>query len=554
MKTIDLAPGLHLPADEAVSQKYAFIGRSGSGKSYTAGKLVECLLDAGAQVVVVDPVGIHYGLRLAADGKSPGVQVPIFGGQHGDIPLEATAGAVVADLVASRSASLILDVSEFSGGEQRRFVADFAEHLLHGKKRHRSPVLVVWEESQEFIPERVFKDAARMVGAMQRLVKIGRNFGVGTALVTQRPQAVSKEVLNQTETLFVFQTTGPHERKAIEGWIVEHGLDLKRFVDELPSLEQGTGYLWSPQWLRKFQKVRVHLKRTFDASATPTLSGKVRKAVELAPVELAQIQEAMAATVARAKENDPRELKRRIAELERQLKARPTTPTVETKIERVEVPVLANGQLNAFEAVVKELVETGQTITAALARVGAVPVAVPRPRPVTAQRTTVPPTPRKTTSSPASSDYLPIGERKVLAALIQYPDGLRREQLTVLTGYKRSSRDAYVQRLREKGYVDTSGERLTATAAGIAALPDAQPLPTGTALQDYWRERLPQGERAILDVLIQHFPATVDRDFLKETTGYKRSSRDAYLARLGAKELVTEPARGQVQASDNLFD
>jgi hypothetical protein len=35
-------------------------------------------------------------------------------------------------------------------------------------------------------------------------------------------------------------------------------------------------------------------------------------------------------------------------------------------------------------------------------------------------------------------------------AVAQYPEGVTREQLSVLTGYKRSSRDTYVQRLRER--------------------------------------------------------------------------------------------------------
>jgi hypothetical protein len=65
---------------------------------------------------------------------------------------------------------------------------------------------------------------------------------------------------------------------------------------------------------------------------------------------------------------------------------------------------------------------------------------------------------------------LPKGERACLIAIAQNHNGVRREQLTVLTGYKRSSRDAYVQRLGERGYVSRDGERIVATPAGIATL------------------------------------------------------------------------------------
>lgn len=132
---------------------------------------------------------------------------------------------------------------------------------------------------------------------------------------------------------------------------------------------------------------------------------------------------------------------------------------------------------------------------------------------------------------------LPRGEAATLRALIQYPNGLRREQLTILTGYKRSSRDSYLQRLRERGFVDAVGERVTATDAGRAAMPDAAPLPVGAELRDWWLARLP-----------------VDRERIDSITGYKRSSRDSYLQRLAGKELVVEPSRGEVRAHAALFD
>jgi hypothetical protein len=37
-------------------------------------------------------------------------------------------------------------------------------------------------------------------------------------------------------------------------------------------------------------------------------------------------------------------------------------------------------------------------------------------------------------------------------------------------------------------------------------------------------------------------------------TGYKRSSRDVYLQRLGARQLVVPEGRGAVRASAELFE
>ncbi|HEY1554763.1 MAG TPA: hypothetical protein VGF94_08015 [Kofleriaceae bacterium] len=50
------------------------------------------------------------------------------------------------------------------------------------------------------------------------------------------------------------------------------------------------------------------------------------------------------------------------------------------------------------------------------------------------------------------------------------------------------------------------------------------------------------------------YPEPIERTSIDESTGYQRSSRDAYLARLRAKELVIESGRGTVKASDTLFE
>lgn len=81
---LHLATDLQLPI-EAVTEAIGFIGRRGSGKSYAAQKLAEEFHRAKAQFVALDPVGNWWGLRLAANGKDPGLPIPVFGGLQGDI-------------------------------------------------------------------------------------------------------------------------------------------------------------------------------------------------------------------------------------------------------------------------------------------------------------------------------------------------------------------------------------------------------------------------------------------------------------------------------------
>jgi DNA helicase HerA-like ATPase len=48
----------------ALDDRIAIVGTAGSGKTYTAKGFVERLLDAGARVTVIDPLGVWWGLAL----------------------------------------------------------------------------------------------------------------------------------------------------------------------------------------------------------------------------------------------------------------------------------------------------------------------------------------------------------------------------------------------------------------------------------------------------------------------------------------------------------
>lgn len=340
-KTLEIAKTLSLPRD-AATQTFAFIARKGAGKTYTAGKLVELLIDAHVQVIVLDTVGNWYGLRLAADGKGAGFDVAVLGGLRGDIPLEASGGALIADIAVETGRSLVLDASQWSKADRQRFATAFGERLWLKKKRekHPTPVHLVLEESQLIVPQDVRGDTATMVGVYEEIIRLGRNYGIGVSMITQRPQSVNKEVLNQTECLFVGQINGAQERDALKKWITHQGMDV-HLVDELPSLKVGTFYVWSPQWLNLLERVEILAKTTFDASATPKVGDKrVRR--ELKPLDLADLQEQLKATIEQQKANDPRELKKQVTDLKALLaKKEAFIAEVDERTKRIEANLTA---------------------------------------------------------------------------------------------------------------------------------------------------------------------------------------------------------------------
>jgi hypothetical protein len=575
MKKLHIADKLSLPL-EAITQKFAFLGRSGAGKTYGAGKFVEELLDAGAQVVILDPVGNWFGLRLAADGKSPGISIPIFGGDRGDIPLLHTAGALVADLVVDKAISVVLDVHHFRKHQRKEFMTQFAEQLFHRKKAARSPMHVVIEEAQVFVPQKAFKGEEQLLGAMEDLCKLGRNYGIGNTLISQRPQAVNKDVLNQIGTLFVFNMTGPQERKVMEGWIVEQGTDMTEIVKELPSLPNGTAYVWSPQWLGIFEKVKIGAKWTYDASATPVF-GKTDKSGSLAPVDLERIQEAMKSTIEKAKEEDPRELRKQLAMLRKELadlqRQKPAAPA---KTKTVEKPVISDAQIKRLETAVAKLAalpgEFQERMNAARAVIGELTSAAaklqlkpfsPPARPDV--KALLPPKPpvhmhahaRENASSNGAGEVGNSGLRRILMALAQYPQGRSARQVGILAGLssKSGSFSTYLSRGRSNGWIVGGGAHLQITESGLKALGDFEPLPQGRELLEYWLNELGEsGASRILRVLAEAYPQPMSKQEVADAAGLSSGSGSfsTYMSRLRSLELIQ--GSGELRASEELFD
>jgi DNA helicase HerA-like ATPase len=128
--TLHISRELSLPT-EAVSETFAIPAKRGAGKTYTAAVMVEELLKVGLHIIVVDPVGVWWGLRAAANGKRESLPIVVLGGEHGEIPLDVGAGELIANLVVEEGLSVVLDLSLFRKSEQTRFMTDFAEQLYH---------------------------------------------------------------------------------------------------------------------------------------------------------------------------------------------------------------------------------------------------------------------------------------------------------------------------------------------------------------------------------------------------------------------------------------
>lgn len=252
----------------------AIIGIRGSGKTNDGVVLVEQAIAFGVPPAVIDPTGVWYGLKSSADGKSEGLPVYVFGGEHGDVPLDGNAGAIIARFYVEQRVPIVLDLSDLSKGKQRRFVAEFAETTYDLKARLRDPAFIVVDEVARFCPQQLAKDPdlAKCVGAIEDIVALGRSRGLGCAIIGQRPANINNNVLTQADNLIAMRTVGTPDRKALDAWVTEaQGEQEQRdeMVRHLAALPQGEGYFWSPALFGVFRRVRFAARTTFDSSRTP---------------------------------------------------------------------------------------------------------------------------------------------------------------------------------------------------------------------------------------------------------------------------------------------
>jgi uncharacterized protein len=532
---------------EAVTQTFAFLGKRGSGKTYGALRLVESMLAAHAQVVCLDPVGKHWSLRLAADGKGAGFDLPVIGGHHGDVPLDEGAGALLADLVVDAGLSCVIDVSTLRKGARKRFASDFAEQLFHRKQAERSPsaMHLVIEESQVFIPQRVGGADARMVGAFEDLVRLGRNYGVGCTLISQRPQSVNKEVLSQTECLVVFQTIAPQERAALREWIKEQDPSRLAIVDELPSLRPGDAYLWSPGWLRMFEPVRIAARTTFDASSTPTVGAQHGAAAprRLTDEELGTLRAKLAESIERAVATDPKALARRVTELEAALRKADAAADLRgadfarrqgAKQMHEALAGLVGTGIAAVRAFGEQLETLRKQLQDVPIQIMSTPLG-PRALPPPAKKRPGP-TPSRTPAVLADRLAIPGTHARVLDALTEleaYHVSRPSRALTALfAGYGHPRSKGFTNALgamRSAGLLEYHG------AGEIALAPEAvRPsirVAPGQRLGDRVLEQVPQLHGRILGQLLEHGP--LEREVLAEVSGYGHVRSKGFTNALG---------------------
>lgn len=560
---------------EALENHIAILGKTGSGKSNAAKILAEGLMADGERVCVIDPTGTWWGMRLLPNGKPSPYQPVIFGGEHADLPLTDLHGAVIAEAIATSSDSVIIDTRALTVGQRVRFFTAFAETLL---RLNRGPLHVIVDEAHIFMPQgKTDIEGGKMLHAGNNMVSLGRGVGLRIILISQRPQKLHKDSLTQTETLIAMRVMHPLDREAYEVWINEQGdkASGKEIVSSLASLPTGDAWVWSP--LAGFLK-RVHfpLARTFD-SGKPL--SRDQAAPQLAPLDTTALGGKMDAIRQEAQANDPKRLKARVAELERERSAERANPLQvvdQAALDRA----FSDGRMMGYEQGVAQghalaysgarneitplvdrfdqLAERYREQTADFTKkIDARRDPAPKPNGATGPKTQAPPRAVATREAPSGEAIGP--EKKPLAVLARvYPGGYSDAQWALLAGFKRTGGtwSTYKSRLRSSARIEERGSLWYATPKGCAdAGENGSPMPAaGQELVAWWCDRI-GAERKILQFLAEKYPWDIAHQGIADALDMTASGGtfNTYLSRLRSNGLIEETSDGSYRVAEALM-
>jgi hypothetical protein len=549
----------------ALDDRLGFVGTAGSGKTYNAGTGVERLLASGGRVIIPDPLGVWWGLGLCADGRSPAPwrekgRLVIFGGDHGDLPLNEHAGALIGETVAGMAESAILDLSDIgTKAAERRFMLAFLTALY----RHATnePLHLIFDEADMWAPQHVRDkdgEANKLLGMMETVVRRGRIRGFIPWLISQRPAVLNKDVLSQVDGLVAFKLTASQDRKAIGDWVsgqADQG-EWPTISASLPTLPTGTGIVWLPA-RNVLETAAFPPKVTFDSSRTPKRGERVEQKA-LKPLDLDKLKGRLASIEEEAKANDPRALKAEVQRLTRELakaeraKAAPAPKPEIVHANADEIEAARNdGRREGFHAGLAKAMDT----IAGLAWNSSEPVLVtvenakrgPKPKARLIDREPAP------TGGPG---------QRILNSLAWWSalghDRPLNEQVAFIAGYSHTSTGYTNPRgaLKTAGLVDyPEPGRVSLTDAGRdkAEAPDAPP--TGEELRRRVLGKLAGPQQRILSVLIDAYPEALSNDDCASRAGYSASSTGYTNPRGNLKTLncASYPSPGQVRAADWLF-
>ncbi|WP_242492967.1 ATP-binding protein [Halogeometricum borinquense] len=249
--------GTQLPVVEVLTGRGFITGKSGSGKSNSAGVLIEELLDGGFPVLLVDTDGEYWGLKEEYEILHLGAD------EECDMQVGVEHAEKIAQLALDQNIPIILDVSGYLDEDNAsELIKEVARSLFTKEKKLKRPFLMLLEEVHEYIPEGGGLDECGQM--LVKVAKRGRKHGLGLCGISQRPADVKKDFITQCDWLVWHRLTWENDTAVVRRVLGSS------YADQIQSLDDGEAFMMT-DWNDEIRQIQFKRKKTFDAGATPGL-------------------------------------------------------------------------------------------------------------------------------------------------------------------------------------------------------------------------------------------------------------------------------------------
>lgn len=552
---------LRIDAARLVDTRVLIQGSSGSGKSWLIRLLVEKVA-AKIPVLILDLEGEFVTLREKFDF--------VVAGEGGEVSVDVRSAGLLARKLLELKLSGVVSLYDLTMQQRRLYVRAFLESIMAAPRSLWAPRLIVLDEAHVFAPE---GSQAESLGAVIDVASRGRKRGYCLVSATQRLSKLHKDVAAEMRNVFVGQTTLDVDvKRALDTLGFPADLEHKRDLRSLDHQFYAMGPATSAEGVVLFKADNVkttHPESGLRRSLSPPEPSKRIKQALGELTDLPKQAEEEAKTMADAK--------RQIAELQRQLKAKPMPVQVvdEKAAERAAQKAAAEERkkweliVSAAESTIKKQRGQLDQIAALAAKNGELvklerPPAVNNPvhksHPVLPHRAVSPAAPtvattRNRDATGENSGSVSNRQQRFLdaaAALSALGADVTRDTVAGWVGVhpRGGSVGEELKALVDAGLIEMDRGRITVTEAGTAAAGYVDP----SQAIERAKAGLTNRQAKFFELIIAAYPEATTREAIAEHFQIhpRGGSLGEDLGRLVGRGLV-EGSRGQYRARDFLF-
>lgn len=557
MNTLKLAADFTMPAIDYAGQGNAILGIRDAGKTYTAMKIAEELMDNNIPMIVYDPVGVWKNLKIGT-GKHKGYPIVTAGGDESDIRLTMHNAADIVRAAMKENVSLVIDLYSpelINKSTWIKIVQETVDLLMYENKTHGMRHIFI-EEAAEFIPQRLQPQHSRVYASIERLARMGRNARLGYTIINQRAEEVNKAILEISSLSLLHKQVGKNSLLSVQKWLDLLQLEnTKEIIKSLPGLLQGQ--CWAIGATKNPQLIQISSRKTFHPDpkkSTEKIDAAKKKVDVTAWVEklnkllVKPVKDNKSADSVKATEDV--QSKNIITQLQNELREKDKKILQWKKI-AVERGVL----LTTIKNKIVDYHNSDYEMAVSGTNGAKIESILP-----------------KSETKPAKSEipqrYITNGSttvtggamRMLKAAAMFSPKPITKTRMAALArlSYTSGSFSTYLSTLKREGLITGDGNNFTITGNGLQHAGDVEPLPTDPMiLIDLWCDVIGNqgGASRMLRILSKRYPNSLTKQELGEWVemSHTSGSFSTYLSTLKRNGLIKIES-GEVKAADELFN